>query len=248
MGIFTSLIIALLAMVIQAFMQVSPGLFMIFYHHALGKTTAKKADDRSLSYILGAEIFVSIVFLITYIITTSIISEKDFPREILLWVMSGIFLAEALITFLFYFRPSSRKSKKSKTKGGQKSQSTKLFIPRHVAESLSNRAGEAKSRSDTIVLGLVSCVFELPFTLPLYIISSIAIYNISVNSGFLFIIAYIVVATLPLFTIRTLFRTNHNLAEIQRSRAKKKLFFRLIISISFLILAILTFITGVHPL
>ena len=215
-------------MVIQGFLQLSPGLFAIFYHHALGKTTAKKADDRALSFILGVEICVAIVFLVVYISSSIFLSDQSFPRDIYLWVLSGIFLVEAVATFFLYFRKKS----------------TSLFIPRHVAASLIHRAESAKSRSDTIVLGIVTCIFELIFTLPLYFAASFAISNISTRSGFIFIIAYIIIATIPLFTIRSLYKTGRNLAEIQRSRVKKKLFFRLTISISFLILAVLTFAAG----
>ncbi|MDO4752919.1 MAG: hypothetical protein Q4A36_01620 [Candidatus Saccharibacteria bacterium] len=236
MSVFTSLTIILLAMVIQAFMQLTPGIFMIFYHHSLGKTSNKKADDRSLSFILGAEICIAIIFLAIYIIVSFFVNEKDFPSNIFLWIMFGIFLLEAIITFFFYFRPRSKKIAKSKN-------TTILFIPRHITENLIYHAEQTKNRSDTIVLGMVACVFELIFTLPLYIISSVAIFNISINVGFVFIVAYIIIATIPLFTIRTLFRTGHNLAEIQRSRVRKKTFFRLVISISFLLLAILIFTT-----
>lgn len=222
-------------MFIQAFLQLSPGVFAIFYHHALGKTTAKKADDRSLSFILGVEITIAVVFLITYFIITFIAAEKEFFSTTFLWVMAGILLAEAIFTLFCYFKPG----KKSK-------HTTRLFISRRLAENFIHRAETAKNRTDTIALGIITTATELIFTLPLFIISSVEILKFSPHFGFIFIIAYVVIATLPLFTIRTLFRTDHNLAEIERMRIKRKNLFRLAISISFLIIAILTFISGVN--
>ena len=221
-------------MLIQAFLQTSPGVFAIFYHHALGKTTAKKADDRSLSFILGVEITIAIVFLIIYSIITFLYTETSFPNSIFMWVMSGIFLIEAIFAFFFYFR-IGKKYKKT----------TRLFFSKHLAESFIYHAEHAKNRTDTIALGFATTAMELILTVPLMIISSVEITKLSPRFGFVFIIAYIIIATIPLFTVRTLFRTDHNLAEIQRLRTKKKTLFRIIISASFLGIAALTFMLGV---
>lgn len=221
-------------MVIQAFLQTSPSIFAIFYHHALGKTTAKKADDRALSFILGQEIAIAIFFLAIYILISFLSVEKTFLDTVFMWVLSGLFLAEAMFAFFCYFR-TDKKSKNT----------TKLFYPRAFVKSFIFHIEHAKNRSDTIILGFVSAFLDFIFILPLLVISSIAILHISSRAGFVFIIAYIIIATLPLFTIRTLYRTDHNLADIQRFRVKKKIFFRITIAISYLILAILTFISGV---
>lgn len=234
MSIFISLGILLLAMLIQGFLQLSPGVFSIFYHHALGKTTAKKADDQSLSFILGTEIATAIFFLATYLVVTFFAAEKALLNSIFLWIMAGIFILEALFAFFFYFRPG-KKNKKT----------TKLFIHRHQAESFIYHTTFNKNRSDTILLGFLSTATELILTLPLFIISSIEILSLSPRFNFIFIIAYIVVATIPLFTIRTLYRTGHNLAEIEKLRIKRKFLFRVVISASYLGIAILTFISGV---
>ena len=220
-------------MVIQAFLQTSPGVFSVFYHHALGKTTAKRADDRALSFILGQEIAIAIFFLTTYLVISFLSAENISLDTIFMWILSGLFLVEALFIFFCYFR-SDKKSKNT----------TKLFYPKVLTKSIIYHIEHVKNRTDTIALGFITAALDFIFILPLFIISSIAILHISSRASFLFIIAYIIIATLPLFTIRTLFRTSHNLAEIQRFRVKKKLFFRLVLTISYLALGILTFISG----
>lgn len=221
-------------MLIQGFLQTAPGVFAIFYHYAQGKTTAKKADDQALSFILGTEIATAVFFLITYFIITFFAAEKNFLNSTFLWVMSGIFFALGVFTFFCYFKLG----KKNKN-------TTELFLTRHTAESFVYHATHNKNRTDTILLGFLATTAELLFTLPLFIISSVEILNLSPRFNFVFIIAYIVIATIPLFTIRTLFRTGHNLAEIQKLRVKRKLLFRIIISASYIALGILTFISGV---
>lgn len=222
-------------MLIQAFLQTSPSVFAIFYHHNLSKTSKKKADDRSLSFIFGVEIVIAIVFLATYFAITFLFPEKFFLNQTFLFIMSGIFFIECIFILFFYFR-IGKKFKKT----------TELFIPRRIAKKIIYLAKHTKKRTDAIILGAITVLIELAFTLPIMIISSISILNLSPRFGFIFIIAYIIIATLPLFTLRTIFYRSHNLANIQRFRVKNKMLFRLIISTSYLALAIITLILGVN--
>jgi hypothetical protein len=234
MSIFTSLGILILAMLIQGFLQTSPSIFAIFYHYTSGKTSAKKADDQSLSFILGVEIATAVMFLATYFIITFLAAERIILSSVFLWIMSGIFIILGIITFFFYFRP-----------GKKNRQATTLFVSRLMAKNFIYHISHNKNRTDTIILGFLSSITEVIFTLPLFIISSIEIISLSPRFNFIFIIAYIVAATIPLFAIRISFRTGHNLAEIQRLRIKRKMFFRFIISAGYVGLAILTFLSGV---
>ena len=232
MSSFLSVIIIVVAMVIQAFLQLNPGIFACFYHYALGKTSAKKADDAALSYILGVEIFTAITFLITYIIINFATTDEIISSNIYMAILAGIFIAEAVITFFFYF------------KRNRKQKSTQLFLPRHTVKNLITHIKKAHNRSDTIILGIITTALELFFTLPLYIIISTEILNINSRFGFVYIIAYVIITTIPLFVIRTVFRTNHNLAEIQRFRIRKKFPIKLILTIGYLTIAALIIVKG----
>jgi len=233
MSIFASLGIIVLAIAIQGFLQLSPNLFAIFYHHALGKTSPKKADDRSLSFILGVELFAALAFLLVYFITSFFITEESFSSNIFIWAMTGIFVAEAIFFFFCYYKLGKNNKK-----------TTKLFISRHLAESLVYRAEHAKNRSSTILLGVTTSAIEILFTLPLLIISSVEILRFDSRFGFLFIIVYVIGATAPLFAVRILYRTGHNLAEILRIRVKRKTFFRIVVPLCYLGLAALTLLGG----
>ena len=231
MSIVISVIILILSMLISFCMQLPSGTFALFYHYALGKTNSKKADDQSLSFILGAEIFVTIVWLFIYFLTfTFFYNFPDF-NNIFLCIMSGIFLAEALITFFFYYK----KGKKS----------TALFISRSLAAGITNRIKKAHTRSDCILIGAFIGAFELLFTLPLYLISTNVLLNFPALPRIFFIAFYVLFSVLPLFIVRYAFRLNNNLADIERFRVKIKPLVKLIFFFSFLALSLATIYLGV---
>ncbi|MBR6505861.1 hypothetical protein IKT18_03450 [Candidatus Saccharibacteria bacterium] len=208
----------IVSMVIFCFLQIPSGVFSMFYHFRLAKTSKKQADDATLSFILGVEIFNTIMWLLTYIIIFCCQSSSISP--FFLWLMTGICLADAVAAFFFYFR-------KSKS-------STATFISRRVAKSLASRAKTVSSRSDAITLGFVSCLPELLFTLPLYITCSAFLQSENALPRAILIIVAVIIAVVPLFVIRTFFRTDHNLAEIQRLRVKLKPHFRIILSLAYI--------------
>lgn len=232
MSVLTSLIILFLAMLIQAFLQLTPAIFTLFYHSALAKTSEKKADDLSLSFILGVEVFHAIIFLSVFSIISWAISSPHFETEILNWILAGIFGALSVASFFYYFR----------------SRGTELFIPRKIAKNLSTRAKNLKTRSDAWILGFFAGVPELLFTLPLFMICSLTALKFAGLSTPTIIILYILVATVPLFILRALFRGGLNLADIQRLRVKNKSFFRLTITLGYLFLAFLIIANGVNLL
>lgn len=229
-------------MLIQSFLELNPRLFAIFYHRALGKTSSKKADDRALSFILGTEIFTAIVFLIVYLVISYIINNVGILSPIFLWVMSGIFVLEAFAALFFYYRPKKSRLK-SRSSRARKSL-TGLFLPADLKNSLIYHAEHSNNRSATIVLGIVTTSLELCFTLPLYIIMSICIYYTFMNLSSIYIIIYIIVATIPLFLIRTCFRTDRTLADVIRIFIKKSPWTKLILPFSYFMLAIVTLIIG----
>ncbi|MBR3144099.1 hypothetical protein IKF12_02790 [Candidatus Saccharibacteria bacterium] len=226
MSIVLSVILVILIMVIFAFLQLPNGLFSIFYHFRIAKTNLKKADDAALSFILGLEIFMTAMWLLIYlIIFTCFYFNPEIISPIFLYIMAGISFAEAIAIIFFYFRHGKS--------------TTALFIPRKVAKNLVKRAEKVKTRSDAIILGFFSGLPELLFTLPLFITCSALLQTENVLSRSLIIILAIIASAVPLFVIRFLFRTDHNLAEIERLRVKLKPHFRFILAVAYLAIAIL---------
>lgn len=227
MSFFISLGIVFLAMLIMASLQLQPGVFALFYHYASGKYSKSRASDMTLFFILGAEVAAACLFLCSYYIVNLFFLYQFRPEtSFFAWFIVGILVALAFMSFFCYFRPGP---------------GTRLFISRKCANSLNEHAKTAKSRSDAFTLGALSGIYEIPFTLPLYFITSMEIMEMSVEffPSHLLTILYIIIPTLPLFFIRWKFQTSHNLANIQRSRVKDKIFTRLILCFSYIAITVL---------
>ncbi len=222
--------ILILATLIQASLQLVPSIFMVFYHYASGKKSRAKADDLTLSFVLGAETFNTLLFLLLYTVYYTIFYNIDnLNTSLFSWIMAGIFLALALASFFFYFR---------------KSKGTELFVSRKIAKNLTFRAKNVKTRGDAFALGCFSGTAELIFTLPLYIIVIVISNIIDFAPRSLLLFLFIASITIPLFSIHLSYRSGNNLAEIQRHRVQNKLFFRFIIPIAYILLAVATINMG----
>ena len=231
MSIFIPVAILIVATLIQAFMQLTPGVFALFYHYALGKNSSTKADNLSLHFILGTITFIIIVWLFIYALIFTVFYNRIEPYpNFLPWLMAGIFLAESIASLLFYYR---------------KGKFTTLFIPRSIAKTLDSHARKIKNRSDAFILGFFSGIPELIFTLPLYVISAIELMKINSPPRCIFIIIYVIVSIIPLFVIRTLYRHDHTLAKIEHTRIRAKLFIRILLCVGFLLLALAVIKLGV---
>lgn len=230
MSIIASVIILILSMLISFCLQLVPGSFAIFYHYALGKTGMKKADDRALSFILGVEIFITIVWLIIYFLTLTIFYNFPEIKSIVLFILSGIFFAEAIAALFFYYR---------------KGRSTALFIPRKIARGITMKIEKAKNRSDCILLGAIIGLFELVFTLPLYFASASVIINFDAMPRVFAIAFYVLFSVLPLFITRYVFKMGGNLADIERFRVKIKRLIKIVLFFSFILIGLATIYLGV---
>lgn len=224
MSVILSVLIVVLSMLINFCLQLIPGTFALFYHYALGKTSAKKADDRSLSFIMGVEIFVTVIWLLAYFTVIAIFyNDNPIIKSVFFYTLAGIFIIESIFSLFFYYR---------------KGRSTALFIPRKVAAGISTHAKKAKNRSDCILLGALSGFFELIFTLPLLFVCSSILMNFDTTLRVILITIYIILSILPLFIIHAAFHSGRNLADIQRFRVKIKPLIRIILSFSFLTIAL----------
>lgn len=227
MRVFVPVGIIILAMVIMFSLQLVPGVFAIFHHYALGKYSKKRASILSLFFILGAEVVSACLFMSCFYFAYLLFFGFDHPEtSFIAYILAGVIIALAIMSFFFYYR---------------RGPGTQLFIPRSFAVALRRYARSASSRSDAFMLGALSGVCELVFTFPLYIITSIEIMEMSIShlSNNVLTVLYIIAPIVPLVLIAYRYHSGRNLADIQRSRVKDKHFTRFIMSLSYLIIAIL---------
>ena len=199
---------------------------MLFYHYALGKFTKSKASRLTLFFILGVETISACLYLSSFYFAFTFFFHNSYTNNIIAYIAAGIMFALAIASFFFYFRPGS---------------GTKLFIPRNFADALDHYAKTVNRPSDAFALGAFSCTCEITFTLPLYIITAIELMQIDIApiASHILTLLYIVIPIIPLLIMRWRFWSGHNLADLQRSRTHSKAFTRLILSFSYLAIAIL---------
>lgn len=227
MSFFISLGIIILAMLIMSCLQLQSGIFALLYHYTSGKYSKKRASDLTLFFILGVETAAACLFLFSFYASNLLFLFQLHPEtSFVAWIIIGVLIALSLTSLFCYFRPEA---------------GTKLFISRKHAKLLDYQARQTKSRSNSFILGILTGIHELPFTLPLYIITSIEIAELSINPFLknIFTILYILAPTIPLFIIRWKFQIGQNLADIQKSRSKNKTFVRTILCSCYIVIAIL---------
>ena len=227
MIVFASLGFLILSVLILCLLPLTPGIFAIFLHDATGQYSHKKVDDLSLFFILGAETLKVLIFFLASVITWALpLCTINFNNPALLWSLAGVFVAHSLAFCCFYFR---------------KGDHAQLFVSRQTAHKFLKKTRLTKKRSDAFVLGLVSSIPELPFTLPLYFISVLSIMNISTLplscAGLIILFAFITI--IPLFIIYASFKTGFNLADFIKFRRKNKTFCRFFVSLLYLTIAVL---------
>lgn len=230
MSIVTSGGIVILATLILAILQLSPGIFALFSHYASGKFDAKKRAILTTFFMLGVETVSAVLFICAVLFVNVFYLFSTRPEATFLaWILVGFLLALAMISLISYYRPG---------KGSQ------LFIPRKCAVALERYAAEANSRSDAFVLGAFSSILELPFSLPLYLAVANVIIVLSVvwPPSMLLAFLFVFIPLAPLFLIRYKFRFNFNLADVMRTRVRDKNFVRFALCFAYVAIAILIII------
>ena len=227
MSAFISIGLVILSMLIVAFLQLTPGVFALTYHYALGKYSKNKASYLTLFFIIGVEVISTCLFLSTFFLI-SIIFFAGFKPEtsITTWILAGILIALSFLAFFHYYRPGS---------------GTRLFIPAKYTKGLKYSAKTIKTKSDAFVLGVLSSVSEFVYTFPLFIVVSaeimyLGLQDIPVN---IFALLFVLAPLLPLFVIHYKFQAGYSLADIIKSRNKNKFFTRFILGLNYLIIAII---------
>lgn len=209
--------IMIVAMLIQASLQLLPSIVMIFRHYVYAKQTQKKAKYLMAYFLLGAAGAVALILTMSYM------SIPDVPLT--RWILAGVLIALAGASIWLYFR---------------KGQQTELFLPRSMARNLVERVKGVSKRSDALILGLATSFLELAFSLPVYVVVAVKLNGF--YSGVLraeLVLMNVLATMIPAILILMLYRSGKNLAEIQRTRVKNKKFYRILLSVCYLTLAVL---------
>ncbi len=229
MSVLTSLGIIILAIFACAFLQLTPSVFLIFYHYASARFSREKLLDFSSFFVVGtASMTATLLFLMYFSIFHFILDNPTLDLTIVRWGVAGVLFALGLFSIFFYYR---------------KGPGTRLFISRKMAKKITTNARGIRKTSDAFALGMTIGILELLFTFPIYLVAITEIVffpsdNVAIRPLLLFV--FTIATMFPLLTIRgQFFRFHKNLADIERSREKNKLFTRLMIGSSYILLAVL---------
>ena len=228
MSVLTSLGILILAVFACGFLQLVPGIFLSFYHYASAKNSRDAALNLSSFFIVGRALIAMLILFLTYFAFYHfLIDNPTFNIEILYWVLAGILALLGVFIFFFYYRRSKN--------------TTELFISRKFARSILEKTRKAKKPSDIFVLGMAAGIPEIIFVLPVYAVLILEIINFpSANVLYhpLLFFTFILLSMTSTLAIRGQFYRGHkNLADIERARVKNKLYYRIMLSVSYILLA-----------
>lgn len=234
MSVFASVGILILSMLIAAFTQLSLGVFMLTSHYSYGKFSKKNASYASLFYILGAEASNALVFILIYFALSALyVAPVEITNSALTWATAGSMLAIGIIFPFCYFR---------------KGPGTRLFISRRLAKAFDVKARAIKMRSDAFVLGFISGLPELIFTLPVYFVAVLEIMKLGSSPmmrAFLALL-FVLAKTAPLLAAYMSVDSGHGIVAAQKARVKSREFVRFFVSISYLMIGALILAFGVY--
>ena len=226
MSVLTSVEILILAMLIMASLQFVPSVFSLFSHYSHGRFSKNKASDLVTFFIIGVEAATVAFFVAIYcIMSASPVFSFIVDNGIAAWVTAGVIAALGVLFFLVYF---------------QKGRGTaKLRLFPNLTSKYPLRIKSAKSRSDAFLLGFFSVIPELVFTIPLYVLVTVATMRLGADSperaALAILFAFSAIAPLVIIHIRLV--AGHNLADFIRFRLKNKTFFRVMISLLYFLIA-----------
>lgn len=208
MDIPSSLAVISFAALIHASFQLSVSVLTLLSGHAIGaKRSQAKLLRLTTSFVLGAG-------LMTLLLLSSIsfvlfhLYGKETPQ--IIWSAGcGVLFGIALSIWLFYYR---------REKG------TTLWVPRNVAEYLTNRTKATKLSAEAFGLGLMSVIGELLFIIAPLFISSLVLVQLPPAWQIGGIVIYSLISLASLITVWALIGSGHNLGRIQKWREQNKYF------------------------
>jgi len=209
MDIPSSLAIVALAALIHASFQLSVSVLTLLSGHAIG---AKRSQAKVLRLSWGFITGVGVMTLLTLSFISLLLLHSFGPVEVplVVWAIAcGLVFGIGVAVWLFYFRQE---------KG------TKLWIPRPLADHLTDRSKATKHSAEAFSLGLTSVVAELIFIIPSMVISALVLLELPGVWQLAGIAIYVIISLSGLFVVSSLIGSGHSISKIQKWREDNKRF------------------------
>lgn len=209
-----------LAGIVQASLQLSLGGLILLYHASMGRHRRRKTRYLARNYILGAGV-ISFLMVCALGFLISTLFNGALKIEWLI-ICVGVFLASALVMWLFYYR---------------RGHNTELWLPRSFTRFVQRRAKTTNDGVEAFSLGMLSSFAEMPLSIALYFVVANCILNLSAQYQVIAVVGYTIMSIIPLLILRLRVRTGQNVVEVQKWRVRNKAFARIISGGGFLVLA-----------
>lgn len=209
MDIPSSLAIVVLAAVIHASFQLSVSVLTLLSGHAIGaKHSQAKVLRLSWSFIGGAGTMTLLVLSFISLLLLHAFGEFEVPLAV--WAVAcGLVFGIGVAVWLFYFR---------------KERGTKLWIPRPLANHLTDRSKATKHSAEAYSLGLTSIIAELLFIVPPMIITALVLLQLPSEWQLIGIVIYVIISLSSLIAVSTLISGGYSISKIQKWREDNKAF------------------------
>lgn len=219
-------ILIIASAVIQASFQLSVSMVTVMSGHALGKKTALlRLSSLVSAFTLGAMAMVALSASFIVVVITNLFAY--IPTS--LWsIVSGLFIGVGVAVWLFYYRHRT---------GG-----TVLWVPRPIANYLAKRARATSSEPEAFSLGLTSVIGEIVFTAAPTVLVALLLTQLQPTLQLVGLLAYTLIATLPLFIISMDVAGGGSLARIQRWRERNKRFLQFTAGSALIVLGVYLYV------
>ena len=199
--------IGLFALVHASF-QLGISVLTLLSGHSLGRKHAlRRTLLLNMGYIAGTVIMTGLLLMGLMYLWQFLYM---WPLETVMVLLAIACAVVGSLIFVAYFR---------------RGHGTMLWIPRVFSDYLRDRAKRTKNSLESVVLGAVTVIAELPFTFVVMLCVSYIVQLFASSYDQLSIIAlYSLVTSVPLMIVTVLLSGGHRLSQIQRWREANKVF------------------------
>lgn len=143
----------------------------------------------------------------------------------------GLMVGVAISVWLFYYRREKK--------------GTTLWIPRNIADYLTDRTKSTRNSGESFGLGLSSVIGEILFIIAPLSIASLVLIQLPPIWQLAGIGIYTIISMMPLGIVWVLIGSGHNLGHIQRWRESNKYFMQFAAGAGLIILSGFVYVTEV---
>jgi hypothetical protein len=229
MGIPVSLAIIALAALVHASFQLSVSVLTLLSAHTIGtKRTRAKLLRLITSFVFGAGVMTLLLLSFLSLVLLSLFGMNT-PQ--IVWAIAcGISAGVAVSIWLFYYR---------REKG------TMLWIPRSIAEYLTDRTQSTKLSAESFGLGLSSIVGEILFIIAPLFISALVLIQLPALWQLVGIAIYTVISLLSLIIVWTAISHGYSISQIQKWREANKYFLQFVAGAGLIVLAFFVYVNEI---